>query len=202
LVKEVHHRVKNNFQIVASLLELQTKDIEDEKALSLANEGKQRVKSMALIHQKLYQNDSGLINFEEYTQLLVKELTALYASDKNVITTVNAQNTMLDVDTAIPLGLIINELITNAYKYAFQENKENKLNILIQKSQGNMYKLTVNDNGSGLDNSVDLRKIKSLGLRLVRRLTKQLHGTLTQINNNGAHFEIVFKDTNARKSVL
>ncbi len=198
LLKEVHHRVKNNFQIVSSLLELQTKGIEDEKALNLANEGKNRVKSMALIHQKLYQNETGLIDFDEYINVLVKELSYMYASEKKVQTSINTKNMQFDIDTAIPLGLIVNELITNAYKYAFDATKENKLNISINKLNEEEYKLVVADNGKGIDDAIDLAKVKSLGLRLVKRLTKQLQGNFTLNNTEGASFEIVFKDTNAR----
>ena len=201
LVKEVHHRVKNNFQIVSSLLELQTKGIEDEKALELANEGRNRVKSMALIHQKLYQNESGLIDFDEYIRLLIKELSLMYSSQNEVKTSVSSENVMFDVDTAIPLGLIINEIITNSYKYAFRNDKENNLSISIKKGDDNNYKLIIKDNGPGLSKNVDARKAKSLGLRLVNRLVKQLHGTLEQSNNEGAKFEISFKDSNARQLV-
>ncbi|NVK52888.1 MAG: sensor histidine kinase [Flavobacteriaceae bacterium] len=201
LVKEVHHRVKNNFQIVSSLLELQSKDIEDEKALELANEGKARVKSMALIHQKLYQNESGLVDFDEYIKLLVNELTALYASDKEVNTQVKTENIKFDVDTAIPLGLIINELITNTYKYAFDANKKNELLIQIHKKATQEYELVIKDNGPGLDSSIDFVKAKSLGLRLVKRLVKQLQGTLKQTNDDGAKYVIVFKDVYLRKQI-
>lgn len=201
LLKEVHHRVKNNFQIVSSLLELQTKEIEDEKALTLANEGKNRVKSMALIHQKLYQNETGLIDFDEYIKLLVNELTILYSFDKKINTEVQANNIHFDVDTAIPLGLIVNELITNAYKYAFDTEKENKLKVSIDKLNEREYKLVVSDNGKGLDSSIDVTKMKSLGLRLVKRLTKQLHGSLKLLNDEGARFEIIFKDTETRALV-
>jgi len=198
LLKEVHHRVKNNFQIVSSLLELQTKGIEDEKALMLANEGKNRVKSMALIHQKLYQNETGLVDFDEYIQTLVKELSYMYASEKKVQTNIQTKNIQFDVDTAIPLGLIVNELITNAYKYAFDASADNTLNISINKLNEEEYKLVVADNGKGIDDSIDLAKVKSLGLRLVKRLTKQLQGEFSLNNEQGASFEITFKDTNAR----
>ena len=201
LVKEVHHRVKNNFQIVSSLLELQTKGIEDEKALELANQGKNRVKSMALIHQKLYQNENGLIDFDEYIKLLIGELSSMYSSSNNVKTSIDSEDMMFDVDTAIPLGLIINEIITNSYKYAFRNDKENNLSISIHKEENEDYKLVIEDNGPGLSNNFDVRKAKSLGLRLVNRLVKQLHGTVTQTNNEGAKFEIYFKDSNARQLV-
>tara|TARA_R110001583_G_scaffold40488_3_gene129268 strand:+ start:2603 stop:4546 length:1944 start_codon:yes stop_codon:yes gene_type:complete len=199
LLKEVHHRVKNNFQIVASLLELQTKEIEDEKALELANEGKNRIKSMAIIHQKLYQNDNNLIDFDEYIKLLVNELTTMYSSKNEINTSIKSENIYFDVDTAIPLGLIINELITNAYKYAFEGDNKKNLIISIEKEENDLYKLIVSDNGPGLNKSIDLKKIKSLGLRLVTRLVKQLQGSLVQNNDNGAYFEVQFKDSNLRK---
>ena len=201
LVREVHHRVKNNFQIVSSLLELQTKGIEDEKALILANEGQNRVKSMALIHQKLYQNEDGLIDFDEYINLLVKELSSLYASNIKVDTKVEAENMRFDVDTAIPLGLIINELITNAYKYAFVKSKKGTLNISIKKVDNENFRLSVSDNGPGINNDFDIKKAKSLGLRLVNRLTKQIHGAISIDNNDGAKFEITFKDIHARRNI-
>ncbi len=200
-MKEVHHRVKNNFQIVSSLLELQTKGIEDEKALELANEGKNRVKSMALIHQKLYQNERGLVDFDEYIKLLTKELSAMYSSDNKINTSVSSEGMMFDVDTAIPLGLIINEIITNSYKYAFSNRKKNNLSISISKEKTNDYKLIIEDNGPGLSDDFDVKKAKSLGLRLVNRLIKQLHGSLKQTNIEGAKFEILFKDNNARRLV-
>ena len=199
LLKEVHHRVKNNFQMVSSLLELQTKGIEDERALELASEGKNRIKSMAIIHQKLYQNDNNLIDFDEYIKLLVYELTAMYSSKQAVNTTIKSENIYFDVDTAIPLGLIINELITNAYKYAFDGDKQKNLDISINKENDDSYKLIVSDNGPGLKETIDLKKIKSLGLRLVTRLVRQLQGSILQNNDNGAYFEIQFKDSNLRK---
>lgn len=183
------------------MLELQTKGIEDEKALELANEGKNRVKSMALIHQKLYQEESGLIDFDEYIKLLIKELSSMYASTSKVATSIVSKDIKFDVDTAIPLGLIINEIITNSYKYAFKNDKDNTLSITIEKAKENNYKLVIEDNGSGLAKSFDVKKAKSLGLRLVNRLVKQLHGTIKQSNIQGAKFEIYFKDTSARQFV-
>ncbi|NCT10195.1 MAG: sensor histidine kinase [Flavobacteriia bacterium] len=200
LIKEVHHRVKNNFNIVASLLELQSQEISDKKTLDLVNEGKNRVKSMALIHQKLYQNDSGLVDFDEYLRLLTKEITSIHTLKDKVITEISSENIFFDVDTAIPLGLIINEIITNAYKYAFSDEKENKLFISIHKLE-NHYQLIIQDNGSGIPEDFDIKTAKSLGLRLINRLVKQLYGTLNQVNDNGARFEINFKDNYTRKLV-
>jgi two-component sensor histidine kinase len=201
LIKEVHHRVKNNFQIISSLLELQSKGIEDEKALALAQDGKNRVKSMALIHQKLYQNEDGLINFEEYITLLVDEIASMYDTNKRILIAVFAKKLFFDIDTAIPLGLIINELVTNTYKYAFSENETGKLNIAINRFNKYSYQLLISDNGSGFEEDFDIKKAKSFGLRLVTRLVKQLRGTLSFSNNNGTTFEIIFKDLQARKKI-
>ncbi|RLD46221.1 MAG: hypothetical protein DRI86_03775 [Bacteroidetes bacterium] len=200
LLKEIHHRVKNNFQIISSLLELQTKGIEDEKALSLAKEGQGRVRSMALIHQKLYQNDDLLINFSEYIQSLVREINTVYSTTK-IETIYKIDNDFtLDIDTAIPLGLIINELITNSFKYAFNQEKLNQLSIqLIREDDRNL--IIIKDNGPGMKDRIKVKAVKSIGLKLVRNLVKQLHGRVEYSNNNGASFTIYFKETYQRNQI-
>jgi two-component sensor histidine kinase len=195
LIKEIHHRVKNNFQVVSSLLELQSRGIEDIKAKELAQEGQNRVKSMALIHQRLYQNEDLLISFEEYTGALVNEIAAMY--DKEVDADIKAENFAFDVDTAVPLGLILNELITNAFKYAINENHKS-LKIHFEKLDDS-YKMVVKDNGKGIDPNFDLKRTKSLGLKLVNRLSQQLKGKAEILNEEGAAFAIYFKDTEMRK---
>jgi len=203
LIKEIHHRVKNNFQLVSSLLDLQTKGVEDKKARELAIEGKNRIRSMALIHQKLYQNNEGLINFDEYVRLLVEEIQNIYLQKGRVVkNSIISENIKLDLDTAIPLGLIINELITNAYKYAFDNSSDNQLSISILQKKKDEYFLKVSDSGDGIKAGVSVKKMTSLGLRLVNRLVRQLSGSLKYYNNNGATFEITFKDSGFRKSIL
>ncbi len=203
LIKEVHHRVKNNFQIVSSLLEMQSQGIEDKKAIEMANQGLNRIKSMALIHQKLYQNEDGLIDFKEYIQILVNELSSVYVFNKNIETNIEMDNLFFNVDTAIPLGLIVNELVTNAFKHAFEVKTKGKLNIKITKEFNESYKLTVSDNGNGVLKEININEIKSLGLRLVSRLAKQLHGKLTFKNTkNEVVVEVSFKDYQARKRIL
>lgn len=197
LLKEVHHRVKNNFQIISSLLELQSKGIEDEKAKELAHEGRNRVKSMALIHQKLYQNDELLIYFDDYIDKLVKEISSMYGSGKHREVSIEVPEIAFDIDTAIPLGLIINELVTNAYKYGSNED-ESKLSVSIKALTKGDYKLEVKDNGNGMPINFDLSKAKSLGLRLVKSLSKQLHGSVSYSNDNGAVFSILFKNSATR----
>lgn len=200
LLKEVHHRVKNNFQIVSSLLELQSKGIEDVKARELAEEGKNRVKSMAFIHQRLYQNDDLLIYFDEYIDKLVAEIASMYGSKSKAQISLNVPKVGFDVDTAIPLGLIINELVTNAFKYGFEVDNE-RLDISISRADESTYQLVVKDNGKGMLPNFDIGKAKSLGLRLVRRLSKQLQGGVSYANEGGAVFTVFFKDTSARAEI-
>ena len=201
LVKEIHHRVKNNFQMVSSLLDLQARDIEDEKAKVLAKEGQNRIKSMALIHQKLYQKEDGLIDFADYLKILSNQIQSLFKDDKDVKVNIKTEALYLDVDTALPLGLIVNELLTNTFKYGLISHKENIINIEVIKLETGIYTMKFSDNGHGLKEHVDIKKAKSLGLKLVSRLTRQLQGNLTYNYDNGAVFTITFKDLFARKLV-
>ncbi len=203
LLKEIHHRVKNNLQVVSSLLDLQSRGIEDEEALSTFMEGQNRVKAMALIHQKLYQNeDLATIDFAEYAENLMKELATIYPSAKLVQTKVNSKSaSQFDIDTAVPLGLILNELISNAYKYAFDGKSAGELNVSVEPLGDGQHQLTVSDSGEGLPAEFDFQKAKSLGLRLVRRLAKQLYGSVTYSHEEGAKFVVIFTDTLQRRAV-
>jgi|GEM_PF-1374094 len=191
LLKEIHHRVKNNFQIVSSLLELQAKQIEDEKAREVNLEGQNRIKSMAYIHQRLYQNDDLLIYFDEYIEKLVAELRIAYGKDQTGEVLIEVPKIGLDVDTAIPLGLIINELVTNSFKYA-SEAENARLDIALKSEKDGAYKLTISDNGSGLPEGLDIQKTRSMGLRLVRRLVEQIEGELIHEQGPGCSFSILF----------
>lgn len=201
LLKEVHHRIKNNFQTIASLLELQSKNIKDEGMKEILKEGQNRINSMSLIHHRLYQNEEiTSINFQDYCKELVKHTTVLYNRENfQLETTLN--DMMLDVDTAVPLGLIVNELTTNSFKYAFEEGKDAVIKISVDEVETGVYKLTFSDNGKGLPEDYNWTNIKSLGLFLIRRLTKQLQGHLNYYYDDGAVFEINFKDTIRRNNV-
>ncbi len=203
LLKEIHHRVKNNLQVVSSLLDLQSRSIEDEEALATFMEGQNRVKAMALIHQKLYQNENlATIDFAEYAENLMKELAAIYPSAKGVKTSIQADgNSAFDIDTAVPLGLILNELISNAYKYAFDGKSAGELNVSVEPLGDGKHQLTVSDSGAGLPSEFDFQKAKSLGLKLVRRLAKQLYGSVTYSHEEGAKFVVIFTDTLQRRAV-
>lgn len=199
IIKEMHHRVKNNFQLITSLLDLQTNEIEDKRLIEILNKGKSRIKSMSLIHQKLYNNNSGLIKFDEFINLLVKELTYLYKFDDELEIKLDVNEIYFDVDTAIPLALILNELITNSLKYAFYHKKEKTLLISLYKEQKEDFTLIVKDSGLGLAKDFNINKLNSSGLKLVSRLVKQLQGNLKITNESGAKFQILFKDTVTRK---
>lgn len=198
LLKEIHHRVKNNLQIVSSLLSLQSGSIENESALSALKEGQSRIKSMALLHQRLYQNkdDFSKLNFKDYVSELHKSIEKSHKNSKEEInTSINIENIYFDIDTAVPLGLIMNELITNSYKYAF--NNGGNLTITIEKetnnNSNNNYRLIIKDSGAGIRN-FDINNITTLGLKLVNMLSKQLKGNLKYEYENGTKFIISFID--------
>ncbi len=195
LLREIHHRVKNNLQVISSLLNMQSRQLEDENVLEAIREGQSRVKAMSLIHQKLYQRDDiTRVDFNDYTQNLLDQLDYLYSEDgKKIEKQVNAKGIQLDIDTAIPLGLILNELISNAYKYAFKEASAGKICVDLVKNE-NAYELKIMDNGKGLPSELDIAKSTTLGLRLVNMLVKQLKGQMTYSNSDGSVFSIRFNE--------
>lgn len=193
LLKEIHHRVKNNMQVISSLLSLQAKQIKDEQARAIFKDSQNRVKSMALIHESLYQTDDlSHIDFAEYLRKLVNHISRSYQMQTEAIKMkVNVGDIALGVDTAVPCGLIINELITNSLKYAFPAGTAGEILIDLSASDGG-YKLTLSDNGIGLPKELDIENAKTLGLKLVRTLTEQLRGQLSHSNGCGTKFEITF----------
>ena len=200
LIREIHHRVKNNFQIVSNLLELQSNDIEDKRAKELAEEGQSRIRSMALIHKRLYENEDLFIQMDDYVRKLVTDISASYGSTHTCVVKYQLTNHNFDIDTAIPLGLIINELVTNAFKYGLQ-NQNPELSIMMTNDTNGKHILEVRDNGLGLPESFDPKKATSIGLYLVRLLSKQLHGLMTYEYDKGSVFKVAFKDTRARMLV-
>ncbi len=201
LLKEIHHRVKNNLQVISSLLDLQTLNLEDELAISAVADGQNRVKAMALIHEKLYQNeDLAHLVFGEYLEQLVVQIAAIFPNGHSVDRHIQAPGISLDIDTAIPLGLILCELITNVFKYASSEGKA-VLDISVATLEPGKNQLVLRDNGPGLPVDFDFHKAKSLGLRLVRRLSTQLYGNTHYHFDEGAVFTVTFLDTFRRKEV-
>jgi len=195
LLREIHHRVKNNLQIISSLLNLQSRHVEDEPVLDLFQESRNRVRSMALVHEKLYRSaDLAKVDFCEYIQSLSRHLFMSYgANSKKIDLDVDVKNVFLDINTSIPCGLIINELVSNSLKHAFSGRKQGTIHVVLRPETNGKFKMVVSDDGMGLPKNLDVTKTESLGLQLVTMLVEQLQGTLTIDNNNGASFEIIFK---------
>lgn len=180
LLKEIHHRVKNNLQMVSSLLSLQTKNTRSRAVIEALEEGKSRVKAMALIHQKLYQNDDlSVIEMQGYIESLVNSVQSVFKKGgHNINITIDAEGVELDIDRAIPFGLVLNELVSNSFKYAFPEDSDNnKIYIHIRKNGENGF-FEYTDNGIGLPPDSEERANSSMGIRLMNRLVNQLQSTL------------------------
>ncbi len=201
LLKEIHHRVKNNLQVISSLLYLNSKKTKDKETLDMFKDSQNRVKSIALVHERLYQSKNlGSINFEEYVRKLIIDLSRSYGVDQDIIKiNIDINNIFISIDNAVPCGLIINELVSNALKYAFPENmgKENNINISFDKCGGRELLLIVSDNGIGINVELNERKKHSLGLQLVETLVEQLDGTLEMDLGSGTAFKIKFKEASA-----
>ncbi|HJQ24901.1 MAG TPA: histidine kinase dimerization/phosphoacceptor domain -containing protein [Blastocatellia bacterium] len=195
LLKEIHHRVKNNMQVITSLLSLQSKSISDEQALAVFQDSQNRVKSMALIHETLYQSkDLSRINFAEYLEKLVAHVSRSYRIRPEAVkVNIHVDQVSLPIDTAVPCGLIINELASNSLKYAFPADARGELNISFARDDAG-YVLRVSDTGVGLPEGFDPERGKSLGMKLVRMLTGQLSGELAHHNGVGTTFEIRFPE--------
>jgi PAS domain S-box-containing protein len=195
LLREVHHRVKNNMQIISSLLNLQTEYVDDEEAVNVLKESQNRVRSMAIIHEKLYQSkDLTHINFVDYIQSLVLNLFYSYDIDNTQIKPIlKIENISLNIETAVPCGLIISELISNSLKYAFP-NRMNGEIIVSLKSEKNTYQLLISDDGIGLPEDTNFNNIKTLGLLLVNSLTEQIDGDIMINRNHGTEYKINFKE--------
>jgi PAS domain S-box-containing protein len=201
LLKEIHHRVKNNLQVISSLLYLQSLKLQDEQAKRIFRESQNRVKAMALIHEQLYQTkDFMRVDFAEYLQTLASMIAESYNEPPSIIDVqIDSEKLDLSIDAAIPAGLIVSELVTNSLKYAFPETaeragKNKEIAILARKTSDNDIMLIVRDNGIGLNMGRPLESPKTLGLRLVKMLTEQLRGSIEVLPQKGAAFCIRFKD--------
>ncbi|MFA0832457.1 MAG: sensor histidine kinase [Methanobacterium formicicum] len=195
LMKEIHHRVKNNLMIISSLLNLQSRYIKDDATREIFKESQTRAQSMALIHERLYRSgDLKSIAFSEYIRSLTRDIFNTYnTSSGRIQLQMDVQNIMVDVNTAVPLGLIINELVTNSLKYAFPNDQEGIIRIQFHKEEDN-YLLEVGDNGVGIPDDFDILKSDSLGMLLVNSLTSQIHGELELKREKGSTFIIRFRE--------
>jgi two-component sensor histidine kinase len=200
LLREIHHRVKNNMQIISSLLNLQIQYEDLDETVDVLKESQGRVKTMAIIHEKLYQSSSFTnLNCKEYIEKLIYDIFSSYGiKDNSIEAVLNIKDINLNIDTSIPLGLIINELVTNSVKYAFPKGK-GKIFLEFTSNQDQM-ELIFADDGIGIPKELDIEKSKTLGLKLVSSLINQLDGKY-ELNRSsqGTEFKISFKELKYKK---
>ncbi|GAB4134368.1 MAG: hybrid sensor histidine kinase/response regulator [Bacteroidia bacterium] len=195
LLKEIHHRVKNNLQVISSLLNLQSENITDPKTLVLFEDLRNRVNSMALIHEKMYQS-RNLVNLDirSYIDDLVRSLIDTYDTNKNIHLHSNIEDHPFHIDTVVPLGLILNEIISNSLKYAFRDRKDGDLYVTLIKADQDHFLLEVADNGVGLSPEFDLKKSSTLGMQLIQMLAEQINGEIEVYRSPGTRYRITFRE--------
>lgn len=190
LLQEIHHRVKNNLQLVASLLELRSRGMENRAERAAFNDSIARIRSMALLHEKMYgSNLVGNVNFGEYVKSLFEPLAETFTKDMSIDFVVDSDHFMIDLNRAIPLGLILNELLTNSLKHAFRSSESPQILVKIRTNMDKV-SMVVADNGVGLPADMDLFKSESFGFKIVRLLTEQIEGEIKVHSANGTVFEI------------
>ncbi len=200
LMKEIHHRVKNNLQVISGLLELQSKTVNDHAAKNALMEGRNRVRSIALIHQNLYQFENlSSIELKRFVNDLCRQVESVYKKQSKIILTTNVPVLYLDIDSAVPLGLIMNELLSNSFKYAFSDALEGEITLEIHVAGEGKYELIYSDNGPGLPANFDLNHASTLGMQLIHDLSRQIGGKVKYEYKNGASFIINFTNRNLRK---
>lgn len=201
LLKEVHHRIKNNLQIISSILYLQSTYVQDQATLNTLKEAQNRVQYMALIHENFYKSENlSSIDAKKYFEELTQQLSESYVKpDQKIQIEIHCASTYLDLHTAIQCGLIVNELITNSLKYAFAGRTDGLIRVEFYHSQENEFKLIISDNGIGIPDSIDLENPKTLGLDLVRGITDSLKGQIYFESGEGCKITIVFSKKDERK---
>ncbi|MDO9515664.1 MAG: histidine kinase dimerization/phosphoacceptor domain -containing protein, partial [Syntrophales bacterium] len=204
LLAEIHHRVKNNLQIISSLLSLQSGYITDEKALSLVRNCEDRIKSMALVHEKLYlSEDLSQIDFSNYIKSIASRLFQTHGVDSRVVTfSPQVKNILFTIETAIPLGLIINELFSNSLRYAFPGGQKGEITVALHRNKRTeKVTLIVADDGVGFSEGMDYKSSKTFGLQLVNLLVDQLEGTVEFDGSMGSSFRITFKEQTYKRRI-
>jgi PAS domain S-box-containing protein len=194
LIKEIHHRVKNNLQVVSSMLSLQSMSQSDSATVCLFRESQDRVRSMALIHEKLYgAGDLSRIDFGEYAESLTSNLLRSYTAGGTIKLNIDVRDILISIDLAIPCGLIINELVTNSLKYAFPDGRTGTVMVAMSRDDKD-YVLSVRDDGVGMPRHIDCRNAGSFGLQLVDTLVGQLEGSIILAGDEGTAYTIRFVD--------
>ena len=194
LLKEIHHRVKNSLQIVASLLNLQSRKIKDDRVLDLFYQSRDRVKMMASVYEELYQSESfARINFKEYLKDVMDYMYQTSDIKDRVALDLNVEDVEIGLNNAIPVALILNELLTNSIKHAFPNNREGKIEICFKKTENGTFQLIYRDSGIGLPKHIDFEKAETLGLHLIKNLAHQIEGQARLEQNEWTAFKIKFK---------
>ncbi|MDN3656096.1 sensor histidine kinase [Ferruginibacter paludis] len=203
LLKEVHHRVKNNLQIIISLLNTQSNYLKSDDAVNAIRESQERMQAISLIHQKLYKSDeSAFINIREYVHELIDHIRNGFSDSIGIVFELNITDSNLDVAQAVPLGLILNEAVSNIFKYAFPGKSTGKVVISITHSKdSNNFLLTISDNGTGIPQNYDVTKKASFGIRLMQGLSKQMGGSFNIENDNGVKIEVAFRESKLAKLI-
>ncbi len=197
LIKEIHHRVKNNLQVVASLLSLQSSFIKDEQIKMLFRYSQYRINSMGIVHEMLYKSDDlNRIDYGAYIEELVNTLIISMKGDQsNIALEIDVKQIFLNIDTSIPLGLLINEIITNSLKYGFSDSEQGTITVKMQKLSTFTHELKIGDNGSGIPSHINFRNTKSLGLKLIHKLALQLRGNIEMDNSQtGTNYILIFQE--------
>lgn len=198
LLKEVHHRVKNNLQTVSSLLSLQSRAVADPKIEAIIKSSQHRVVSMSMVHEMLYKRDdyTSKIELKPYVEELCEYLIrSVKGNEHKIVTNFDIGDYRLSIDTVIPLGLIINETITNALKYGIPDDSKGEIKIHLSKKGANNYEMYLGDNGIGFPEDIDPKTTKSLGLKLIHNLARQLRGSIVRDNEaKGTYYQINFEE--------
>lgn len=194
LLKEVHHRVKNNLQIINSLINIQSDYVNDPRSQELFKEIRNRIRTISLVHEKLYKSDDYVnINVKEYINMLVENLIDTYSFEKNINLNIDLQVEHFNLNTIIPLGLLMNEIISNSFKYAFNDRNEGTIEIRLQRLNSTDYVLLIGDDGKGFENDPFNGESATLGLELVKILAEQLNGKISKLAGKGTYYRLEFK---------
>ncbi len=205
LLREVHHRVKNNLQTVSSLLSMQARNSGNKETKVLLKSSQNRVISMAMVHEMLYmREDISKIDYESYVQELCEYLVrTIKGTSKNITLNVQIKEIKLNIDTAIPLGILINEIVTNSLKYGIQDESKGTISVLLTKEKEDKYILDIKDTGKGYTDDINYKTSKSLGLKLIHNLARQLQGSVFKDNSSqGTHYIIKFKEIKPKLPTL
>jgi len=193
LLKEIHHRVKNNLQVINSLLSIQSSYTSDPKSLALFDEAKNRIRSMALIHEKMYQTgDLAHIDFQDYIIALTNDLISTYSINCDIFLDIKIDEVKFDIDTIIPIGLLLNEIISNTLKYAFVDRKKGRIIMHLTHKSDNTYQLVAGDDGVGMDKNILEQEDVSLGMELIKIFVEQLDGKIERLEKEGTIYQIEF----------